>query len=636
MLGPVFARELAATARNGRAYALRSAYGAVLLAVLLAGYRHLDRAAPAQVQASLLADELFRNLVLVQGLAALFLTPALVAGAIAGEVQRKTLGDLLTSDLSATEIVVGKLSARLLHVGVLVVASFPLLLLTGLLGGFGPGVVILSVVATLSTAFFLAALAMLGSTQTRSVRGAMNFVFTLALTWLILPGATEFLLPRQGTMGLSVYQWVGPVNAWVAPSSPFTLYLELLRGAIPGWEVLASRVLVMAGLQALYGTLLIALSVASLRASYRVHMGGRKRRNRAVTARPRRVRPSVPCGDDPMLWKELFAARTPLFQRPLGLSIVLVLGGLLLWGTVDFAMPAFREVWVYGYGVALPGSARGAFLEYLRVVATGVSLVFLLGVASDAAAGMTTEHERDTWISLIATPLTGAEIVRAKLIGAIWGIRHAAVVLVLLWGAGVAAGSVHPLGLLLVALELAAATWFAAALGTWVSLRAKDTMRALSRTMASLVLVSGGSLLLTLPLLSVRPLALVGCTPVLLAASLASYADVLGQAPGGAAGLSKIVAGQLWAGHTWEMIAVSFASAVAYAAAALALTRAAFRGFDAQLDRPAVEGPGASQDHGTRVCTIPHARVRTHGVSNASEIALLGQVGPNDRVSSAR
>ena len=53
-----------------------------------------------------------------------------------------------------------------------------------------------------------------------------------------------------------------------------------------------------------------------------------------------------------MLWKELFAARTPLLQRPLGLSVVLVLGGLLLWGTFDFAAPAFRELAATGYGVA--------------------------------------------------------------------------------------------------------------------------------------------------------------------------------------------------------------------------------------------------------------------------------------------
>jgi hypothetical protein len=40
MLGPVFEHELAITARKGRAFALRSAYGLALFAVLVAGYRN--------------------------------------------------------------------------------------------------------------------------------------------------------------------------------------------------------------------------------------------------------------------------------------------------------------------------------------------------------------------------------------------------------------------------------------------------------------------------------------------------------------------------------------------------------------------------------------------------------------------
>ena len=129
------------------------------------------------------------------------------------------------------------------------------------------------------------------------------------------------------------------------------------------------------------------------------------------------------------------------------------------------------------------------------IVGTGISLVYLLGVASDAASGLTLEREKDTWISLIATPLTGTEILRAKMLGAVWNIRHTAFLLLGLWLVGVLVGSVHPFGLLAVLAELAAFTWFTAALGTWISLRAQDTMRALARVMASLLLLNGGSLL---------------------------------------------------------------------------------------------------------------------------------------------
>ena len=157
MPGPVFERELTTTARSGRAFALRSTYGLALLAVVVATYRNacgtdLD---PGPTQVTRLAGDLFRNLVLAQGVAVVLLTPALVAGAIAGEAQRKTLHDLLTTELTAAEIVLGKLAARLLHVGVLVAAGLPFLLLAGLLGGVDPRLVVLSVAATLTTAFFL-------------------------------------------------------------------------------------------------------------------------------------------------------------------------------------------------------------------------------------------------------------------------------------------------------------------------------------------------------------------------------------------------------------------------------------------------------------------------------------------------
>ena len=279
-------------------------------------------------------------------------------------------------------------------------------------------------------------------------------------------------------------------------------------------------------------------------------------------------------------------------RRHLGLSAALVLGGVLAWGTTDFALPAFRELRAAGYGVAPPNSARGQFHLYLRTVATGVSLAFLLGIASDAAAGMTIERERDTWISLVATPLTGREIVRAKLLGAIWGARYAAVVAAMLGVVGALAGSLHPAGLVLVAAELAAYAAFAAALGTWVSLRSGDTPRAMAATLAWLLLANAGPALVMAALWPARPMTLAGCAPAMLALSLASPGEVLGRpAANSFGGVSDAMASSLWAGHGAEVWLACLASVAGYATAAWALTRSACRGFDARLDRPSEAGP---------------------------------------------
>lgn len=613
-LGPVFERELRTTARGGRYYALRAAYGMLLVALTTSALRKTPGLVDGHGSVSLpalahFARGLFPTLVFVQGLAVVLLTPALVSGAIAGEVQRKTLHDLFTSDLTDVEIIFGKLFARLLHVGVLLAVGLPLLIGLGHLGGIDPRFVLATELAMLSTAFFLGSLAILGSTQTRSTRGALNFCLTMTLTWLILPGAMVVLLPRSGWLGFAVYRAVHPVNAWISASSPFALWIAGLARTIGGPAALFERVRWMIGLQLVYGAALAGLATLCVRSTYRKREGRLSRRRAAEAAGgARRVGGWRPvCGDDPMIWKELFAARTPALYRPLGLFVSLVLGSLLAWSALDFAMPAFRELGAQGYGVAASGSARGQFHFYLRIVGTGIYVVYVLGVASDAAAGLASERERDTWISLISTPLTGTEIIRAKILGAIWGIRHTAVVLAALWLLGVLAGAVHPLGFVGALGELAVFTWFAASLGTWISLRSDQTMRAVARATGVLLAVNGLTLLAAIALGPEHPLAYAGCTPFVVAASLLSYGDVRGTAARSTLALfSDSWLASLWTEQGRAMVLACLAAAVGYAAAAWWLTRAACRGFDAQLDRPPLLG-GDDEAVAREILARPHA-----------------------------
>lgn len=599
MLGPVFESELGVSARKARTYAARAAVGAAAfgsLALVCRAWAGPDPATMAGASAAV-----FPWVVLAQGALVVVLTPALTAGAVAGEAQRKTLGDLLASDLSSAEVVLGKLAGRLARVASLVAAGLPALVLIGTLGGVGLPAVLAAEGATLSTAFFLGALGLLGSTLTRSVRAAMNFVMTLALSWMVLPSAYDVLLTRRaGEAGLGLHEWLAPISAWVTPTSPFGLWVDLVGGSLAAPGALASRVGAMVGLQVLYGGLLAALAVALLRPAARAG-GGRRRRRGSSPAGPagrlaalwnRPPRPRRPCGDDPMVWKEVVVPRLPAAFRSAGVTVGLLLVGLLLWGTARYARPAFAEVLVYGYGVAPAGSARGAFLLFLRVAATGVGTVVLLGVASDAAAGLTSEKERDTWVSLVTTPLTGDEIVRGKRLGAVWGARHSAAVLVMLLAAGVVAGALHPSALVLVPAVLAGGAWFASALGTWVSLRSGDSARALAGTAAALFGVQAAAALASLAVPGARSAFLAGCPPVTLAAALASHADVAGRFTPGVPGLVWDAAlSRLWVAWGLGVPAACLAGAAGYALLGVAFTRSACRGFDARLDRPTLTGP---------------------------------------------
>jgi len=600
MLGPVFWCELGVNARRARTYAARAAVGLAAFGALAVGCRAWAGPDPAAVARASAA--VYPWVVLAQGALVAALTPAMTAGAVAGEAQRKTLGDLLASDLSSAEVVLGKLAGRLARVAALLGAGLPAMVLIGTLGGVGLPAILAAEGATLSTAFFLGALGLLGSTLTGGVRAAMNFVMTLALSWLVLPSAYDVLLTRRaGEAGVRLHEWLAPVSVWVTPTSPFGLWVDLMGGSLAAPGSLAARVGAMVGLQILYGCLLAALAVALLRPAARAG-GGRRRRKRDAgpTGRVARLaavlnRPPGPrraCGDDPMVWKEVVVPRLPAAFRSAGVTVGVLLVGLLLWGTARYALPAAREVLAEGYGVAPAGSARGAFLLFLRVAATGVGTVVLLGVASDAAAGMTSEKERDTWVSLVATPLTGAEIVRGKRLGAVWGARHSAAVLLLLLAAGVAAGALHPLSLAVVPAVLAGGAWFASALGTWVSLRSDDSARALAGTAASLFGLQAAAALAALAVPGAGPAVLAGCPPLAVAAALASHADLAGRPTPGVPGLVWDAAlSRLWVEWGLGVPAACLAGAAAYALLAGAFTRSACRGFDARLDRPVIGGP---------------------------------------------
>ena len=592
--GPVFWMEMTTDSRRLASYARRSLYGLAFLAVLgafyqsaLGGQTEVHPAVPARF-----ARLLFDVLIMVQGIAILSLTPALASGAIAGEIQRKTLHDILATDLTSAEIVVGKAAARFCRVAMLVLAGFPIVLLVGEFGGLGFGHVILAEVTTLTTAYFLAGPSLLASTQTRSLRGALNATMTLALCWVILPTASDRLIPTMGPTGAEVYRWLAPINAWVAPTTPFSLWLNVARGAIRTEREVFDLLVTMASLQVVYGTAMIALAAVVLRPSYKLRAGGYWSARRA---RPKRVqvdsRPGVPCGDDPMIWKELLRQRGPAFQRPLGFVVTLMLGGLLLWATLDYAWPSLYEALANGYGVAPSGSARSRFHFYLRIVATGIYLVYALGVASDSASGLTLEQENDTWISLISTPLTGREILRSKILGAIHAIRHTAITLIGLVVLGILAGAVHPLALVFMTIELVAFTAFAGALGAWISLRNKQSLRAVAMVTTVGLLCNIGYLILVAPLAPKNPLVYFGCTPLVISASIVSHADIAGVASLGLVnGISDKVLGEAWVAHHRLMFVAFFCSVVCYGAAGWWIYRKACRGFDAYLDRPKLDG----------------------------------------------
>ena len=130
--------------------------------------------------------QLFGTLSQVQLFLVIFIVPGLTGPAIAGERDRQTLELLLSTQVSALWIVLGKLLASLSYVFLLMVASLPLFSLVFLFGGVSPGQVALAFVISLVSALTLGAMGVFLSVLIR--RGPTATVIAYAVTFMLLIG----------------------------------------------------------------------------------------------------------------------------------------------------------------------------------------------------------------------------------------------------------------------------------------------------------------------------------------------------------------------------------------------------------------------------------------------------------------
>ena len=551
--GPVFNFELMATARRNRFYMIRAFYAAILFLILWAVHATWTSETGGELASQMVpwfAFSTFCAITIGQEILVLVLTPALVAGVIADEKQRKTLHYLMASQLNSAEIVLGKLLVRMLYVAVLLGVSLPVLSLLVLLGGIDPRLVLLSVGATLSTGWFLASLSIWVSTIAKRVREAFFIAFGLECLWLISP----FVLRRISISALPPFNEVTHwLSEWLGASNPIQVVWDLFYSAVVtrgmGTKSEIEAIVWMIGLQTAFGLILSMVAAWQLRPIFRrqgsegetrakwarsLRRKRRSHRELVASTRSPLVRETQPVpirqqrrrlwhrptmGEYPMLWKELYTGRPGGFTRLVGFVLTAIAGGLLAYNTHWLASSAIEEIWEYGRNAPrtqfLAWGHRIAFMWFLRGVIPLIYVTGILGVAGAAAAAFTSEHEEDTWVSLTATDLTGREILFAKMFGAIKRARTFGGVIVFLAVLGALLGSINPLSIPLLILALFVYACAAAALGLWISLQLRSTWRAQFLTMACLLLINvlGQGMLNMLSRLGYAPQLWPGFTP---------------------------------------------------------------------------------------------------------------------------
>jgi ABC-type transport system involved in multi-copper enzyme maturation permease subunit len=499
LFGPLFLFDLIRTTRRSR-YLLFRFYVYFVLLVLATTYllwatSEKKESLPAR-EAAMLGQQLFFIFMGSQFVLAALLTPGYTASAIAEQKERRTLEFLLTTDLQNREIVLSQLFVRLGMLLLTLLTGLPILCLLQFLGGVEPDLILAGFVATAVTVSSLASLGLLNSVYARRPRDAIVYTYLEMTAYLLLTGLAQAILITRVSgiiVDLGVFSFsVGGVVNDCAAGNPVVVTGKLMADIGIGRVHLGYALRARLGQYVVFhGILTLVFAVwasVRLRAIY-------LRQSYGETAKPPlaaqlRFRPGV--GSWPLSWKELVAEpgfRFRWFGR--------VLLALLLIGSFVPALYIYlRSTWVPRDRV------REALAVWTQSVGAMVSCLLLLGVAVRAASSITSERDRQTWDSLLMTPLDSTPILAAKWLGSVASVRWGWLWLGLIWGTGVAADALplRAIPLLAVAWMLYAGVF--ALIGLGFSSVCRTSLRAITCTIFSTVAFAAG--LIGMPLSYLR------------------------------------------------------------------------------------------------------------------------------------
>lgn len=396
-LGPVFAYEWLMASRRWQMYAVRSLLVLILGLGLWMVWVEESRFAANGIRVSAVVGErYFTSLLGIELTILLLMAPAATAGAICVDKARGTLVHVLATDLSNSEIVLGKLAAKLLPVLGLLLTSAPVLCAALLLGGIAPEAVLGAFIVSLGVGVLGSALALLLSVWGKKMHEVLSVVY---LIWLIAMLAEPIANVPRLFMTFTAPGWLAYLNPYTIAWLPYSR-----RGGV----VLDEQAAFALGCLGLSG-LCVLVAIARVRA---VTLAQWSRGNR-----PKHVRQSAPntrirrkwfnpgLDWNPVLWREWHRSQPSLWVRFVWLAYaVLAIGGLAI------VLVAIALEWsgAVPYFVARQLSALTNALQ----VAVGLLLLCIA-----AATTLADERSTNTLEVLLSTPLLTRDVVWGKWLG---------------------------------------------------------------------------------------------------------------------------------------------------------------------------------------------------------------------------
>jgi ABC-type transport system involved in multi-copper enzyme maturation permease subunit len=422
-LNPIAVRLVQNGSRRMRHMYIRSAYLAVLIVVLLwsllintqhgaMSYRDLAHAGALS----------FTWIAYLQIGLICVLAPVFMAGAIAQEANPKTWEVLLTTPMSAAQIVLGNLLGRLFFILALLISSLPLFALTQYFGGVPGRSVFISYAIAACAALLVGTIAVALSVSRLAGPRAVFAFYVSVISYLVITISVDYWLRSigggAGPAGTGV-TWMTAVNPFLAlnavldPAGYPRAEADPGAGLIAAW-FLQTPVAAWCLGSALLSMALLVVSTATVRLGGLAALTGGSGEGSGKVPWYRRMfglgragaehRPPRAVWHNPIAWREA-AARNGTLGRMLARWSFIAIGGL--WGV---GLIAF-----YHGGRMSPAE----FQMILLATILGELAVATLVAINMSATAVSREREDGTLDLLLTTPITPANYLSGKLRGLI-------------------------------------------------------------------------------------------------------------------------------------------------------------------------------------------------------------------------
>lgn len=402
-LNPIVVRLVQGGSRRQRHNLIRSAYLLVLIVVLL--ILVVPQRGSLTYQAlAVSGSRAFEIVAYLQIALICILSPVFMAGAIAQESNPRTWEVLLTTPLSAAQMVLGHLFGRLFFVLALLVASLPLFAITQYFGGVPGSSIILSYAVAACAALLVGAIAVTLAVNRLAGRRAVFAFYVGVVTYLTLSIALDTQI------GGGRVTWVTPLNPFLALKAllnptgypgPDSLELGQMPALARFW--LGSPVLAWCAVSVGASLLLMMVSTFGVR-SLGNSGGGVAwyRRMFGLGASGAGTRPGRTVGMNPIAWREATARQATLPKLILR-WLFIATGGL--WGL---------GLILYYHGGAI---GHGTF-RYVMLLTVWTELIVIVLIAiNTSATAISREREDGTLDLLLTTPITPKAYLAGKLRG---------------------------------------------------------------------------------------------------------------------------------------------------------------------------------------------------------------------------